>query len=199
MTDLLKKSGGSCDLGVNSSLQHSVGLTWQLLLTPTGQLFLSPSTRAAPVNLCLIRLLLLDASTFGSCSRWRSNPSGKCTQERLKQGTVTRKLRRAAHPSECARCGAGAGCSAITYQSLWFTVSATLDSGPIAEGLRSDLGLGLKLSLGLGLDFDAKDSLWQLGRAGIGAVKLVGSMPRVARDNAVKVFFLSNEGATQSY
>ena len=46
------------------------------------------------------------------------NPSGKCSQERLTRGTVTSTMRRAAHPSGCARCGAGAGCSAIKYQSL---------------------------------------------------------------------------------
>ena len=50
--------------------------------------------------------------------RWRSNPSGKCSQERLTRGTVTSTMCRAAHPSGCARCGAGAGCSAIKYQSL---------------------------------------------------------------------------------
>jgi len=32
---------------------------------------------------------------------------------------VTSTMRRAAHPSGCARCGAGAGCSAIKYQSLF--------------------------------------------------------------------------------
>jgi len=52
------------------------------------------------------------------CRRWRSNPSGQCSQERLTQGTVTSTMRRAAHPSGCARCGAGADCSAIKYQSL---------------------------------------------------------------------------------
>ena len=35
-------------------------------------------------------------------------------------------MRRAAHPSGCARCGAGAGCSAIKYQSLW------LDGGRVS-------------------------------------------------------------------
>ena len=50
--------------------------------------------------------------------RWRSNPSGHCSQERLTRGTVTSTMRKAAHPSGCARCGAGAGCSAIKYQSL---------------------------------------------------------------------------------
>jgi len=52
------------------------------------------------------------------CRRWRSNPSGKCSQERLPRGTVTSTMRKAAHPSGCARCGAGAGCSAIKYSSL---------------------------------------------------------------------------------
>jgi len=51
------------------------------------------------------------------CRRWRSNPSGKCSQERLTRGRVTSTMRRAAHPSGCARCGAGDGCSAIKYQS----------------------------------------------------------------------------------
>ena len=50
--------------------------------------------------------------------RWGSNPSGKCSPERLTRGTVTSTIRRAANPSGCARCGAGAGCSAIKYQSL---------------------------------------------------------------------------------
>jgi len=50
--------------------------------------------------------------------RWRSNPPGKRSQERLTRGTVASTMRRAAHPSGCARCGAGAGCSAIKYQSL---------------------------------------------------------------------------------
>jgi len=36
--------------------------------------------------------------------RWRSNPSGKCSQERLTRGTVTGTKCRAAHPSGCARC-----------------------------------------------------------------------------------------------
>ena len=40
--------------------------------------------------------------------RWRSNPSGKYAQERLTRGTVTSIMCRAAYPSGCARCGAGA-------------------------------------------------------------------------------------------
>ena len=36
------------------------------------------------------------------------NPSEKCWQDRLTRGTVTCTMRRAAHPSGCARCGAGA-------------------------------------------------------------------------------------------
>jgi len=54
-----------------------------------------------------------------SCRRWRSNPSGKCSQERLARGTVTSTMRKAAYPSGCARCGAGAGCSAMKYQPLY--------------------------------------------------------------------------------
>ena len=51
------------------------------------------------------------------CRRWRSNPSGKCSQARLTRGTVTSATRRVAHPSGCAGCGADA-CSAIKYQFL---------------------------------------------------------------------------------
>ena len=61
-----------------------------------------------------------------SCRRWRSNPSGKCSQERLTRGLVTSTMRRAAHPSGCARCGAGASFSAIKHQSL----SITRDRSP---------------------------------------------------------------------
>ena len=38
--------------------------------------------------------------------------------ERLTRGTVTSTMRRAANPSGCARCGAGAGCSARKKHSL---------------------------------------------------------------------------------
>ena len=51
------------------------------------------------------------------CWRWRSHPSGKCPQERTR-GTVTSTMRKAAHPTGCARCGAGAGCLATRHQSL---------------------------------------------------------------------------------
>ena len=51
--------------------------------------------------------------------RRRSNLSGKCWQELLTQGTVTSTMRKAEHLAGCARRGAGAGCSAIKYQSLW--------------------------------------------------------------------------------
>ena len=44
-----------------------------------------------------------------TCRRWRSNPSGKCSQERLTRGTVTSTMRRAVHPFGCARCGDSAG------------------------------------------------------------------------------------------
>jgi hypothetical protein len=47
--------------------------------------------------------------------RWRSNPHGKCSQERLAWGTVASTMHREAHPFGCARCGAGAGCSPMKY------------------------------------------------------------------------------------
>jgi len=55
-------------------------------------------------------------------------------QERLTRGTVTSTMRRAAHTSGCARCGAGAGCSAIQYQYLQVT---DLEA---SEGEHADLG-----------------------------------------------------------
>ena len=67
-----------------------------------------------------------------SCKRWRSNPSGKCSQERLARGTVASTMRRAAHPSGSARCGAGAGCSAMKYQSL-LTLGCTLQDGSMGR------------------------------------------------------------------
>jgi len=59
-----------------------------------------------------------EALSVMKCRRWRSNPSGKCSQERLTPGTVTSTMRRVALPSECAMCGAGASCSAIRKPSL---------------------------------------------------------------------------------
>jgi len=63
----------------------------------------------------------------GSCvrRRWRSNISETFSQQRLTRGTVIGTTRRAAHPSGCGRCGAGAGCSAIKYQSLQPPVCAS--------------------------------------------------------------------------
>ena len=48
-------------------------------------------------------------------------PCVTCSPKRLTQGTVTSTMHRAAHPSGCARFGAGAGCSTIRYQSLCVT------------------------------------------------------------------------------
>ena len=63
----------------------------------------------------MVRLMV---EGVGSGRRWRSNPSGKCSQERLTRGTLTSTMTKAANPPGGARCGAGAGCSAIKYQSL---------------------------------------------------------------------------------
>ena len=61
----------------------------------------------------------------------------KRSQERLTRGTVTSTISRAAHPSGCARFGAGAGCSAIKYQSLKhpqrFSVSVSSVVGPLSS------------------------------------------------------------------
>ena len=65
-----------------------------------------------------MKFRLLYYSQAWRSGRWRSNLSGKCSQERLTRGTVTITMRRAAHPSGCERCVAGAGCSAIKYQSI---------------------------------------------------------------------------------
>ena len=48
--------------------------------------------------------------------RWRSNPPGSFSQERLTQDTVKSTVRKAAHPPGFSRCDAGAGCSAIKSQ-----------------------------------------------------------------------------------
>ena len=38
------------------------------------------------------------------CRRWRSNPSGKFSQERLTRGTVTSEMRKAAHQETQTLC-----------------------------------------------------------------------------------------------
>ena len=78
-----------------------------------------------------------------ACRRWRSNPSGKCSQERLARGTVTSTMRRAAYPSGCERCGAGAGCSAIKYQSLERPISRrdSFPSGHVCNNFHSFVAL----------------------------------------------------------
>ena len=57
-------------------------------------------------------------------SRWRSNPSGKCSHARLTRGTATSTMRRATRPSGRARCGAGAGCSVMKYQSIMLSTGS---------------------------------------------------------------------------
>ena len=61
-------------------------------------------------GLRLTRHLLLDVVGV-----WRSNPSRKCSQERLTRGTVTSTMSMAAHPSGRARCGAG--CDETCFRS----------------------------------------------------------------------------------
>jgi len=47
--------------------------------------------------------------------------------------TVTRTMRREAHPSGCARCGAGAGCVAVKYQSLGRSRRRRIEPRPSAR------------------------------------------------------------------
>ena len=96
-------------------------------------------THALSPCLCRARSLPLPLPpplSHTRCRRWRSNPSGKCSQERLTRGTITSTMCRAAHSSGCARCGAGAGCSAIKYQSLNLTRLSFVRS-PRRSALRS--------------------------------------------------------------
>ena len=66
----------------------------------------------------LVQKVNLHHRAYCPSGRWRSNPFGKFSQEQLTRGTGTSTMRRAAHPSGCARCGAGAVCSAMKCQSL---------------------------------------------------------------------------------
>ena len=65
-----------------------------------------------------LNLRVLSPNMSITCRSWRSNPSRKCSQERLTRGTVISPTRKTAHRSGYARCGAGACCSAMKYQSL---------------------------------------------------------------------------------
>ena len=102
---------------------------------------------------------------YGLGRSWRSNPSGKCSQERLKRGTVPSTVRRAANASGCARCGAGAGCSAIKYQSI-FMVWGSLFRGRVLGVSGTCLGLRV---WGFGfraycLEFGGRVGVWGLER-----------------------------------
>ena len=90
--------------------------------------------------------------------RWRSNPSGECSQERLTLGTVTSTRRRAAHPSGRAKRGAGTGCSAMKHQSLlrpstettrlinleWINIGSTVGSTVGTRGVHTDKLTGFR-------------------------------------------------------
>ena len=68
------------------------------------------------------------------CRKWRSNPCGKCSQQRLTRATVTSTMRRAAHLSGWASCSAG--CSAMKYQSLAGGLGSRADGGARHRSLR---------------------------------------------------------------
>jgi hypothetical protein len=88
--------------------------------------YLLRSNLPMSLRYCLPQGQIIDVRVFRAsdpievrwCMRWRSNSSGKCSRERLTRGAVTSTMRRTAHPYGCARCGAGAACSATKLQSL---------------------------------------------------------------------------------
>ena len=106
------------------------------------------------------------------CRRWRSNPSGKCSQERLTRGTVTRTMRRAAKASGCARCGAGSVAPPPLSRS---------HTHSLTHSLCLSLTLSHTHSLSLPLWTDLLDSaahLDALGHARIAVVLLRRRFPR---------------------
>ena len=54
----------------------------------------------------------------GQDEEWDLDDADADVDEDGNDGTVTSTMRRAANPFGCARCGAGADCSAAKYQSL---------------------------------------------------------------------------------
>jgi len=87
----------------------------EIILSDAGMLWsLSVHRGLTLFFLILLRWTADEVEFVPVCKRWRSNPSGKFSQQRLTRGAVTSTMRRAAHPSGCARRGAAAGCSAMT-------------------------------------------------------------------------------------
>ena len=94
-----------------------------------GRTYLSRRWRSNPSGKCLSRKMCCPPHCANNLPRVSRScehfPDGfdlhillKCSQERLPRCRVISTTRREAHRSGCARCGAGAGCSDIVYQSL---------------------------------------------------------------------------------
>ena len=122
------RPGACANLSFSFTLALSLSLPPSLALSLSRALSLwclSRSLSAYTSSLCLwcrvwgVGARKDDAEGRGvRCGRTGAVSLSLSRPERLTRGTVTTTMRRAAHPSGCARCGAGAGCSAITYQSL---------------------------------------------------------------------------------
>jgi len=69
-------------------------------------------------------------------------------------------MRKAAHPSGCASCGAGAGCLAIKYHSLWLAGVEVRNAWQGLRGLpRRGQGQALLLSTGVTREYGHVPSL----------------------------------------
>ena len=73
-------------------------------------------TTSASTAPCTSRRMCCPTHCASYCAPSTLRPSARLVSRT--RGTVTSTMRRAAHSSESARCGAGADCSALKYQSL---------------------------------------------------------------------------------
>ena len=91
---------------ISRSREHSEPtFSWSPSSRCVGRGRCSRSCTFSPITTSLLAAVASECLIPRPSRRWRSNPSGKCPQERLIRGTVTSTMRRAAHPSGCARCG----------------------------------------------------------------------------------------------
>ena len=101
------KGGESCDCLSIRCILCNIRLWVCDLSTSSCVVLLPRGTQDKEIRSSQLTLILLPAQKGGeSCDclrkgRWRSNASGKYSQERLTRGTVTSIMRRAARPSGC--------------------------------------------------------------------------------------------------
>jgi len=116
-------------LGLSSSLHFSISPSLSLSIHLSPSLFLSLS-HSLPLSLSRVPALGKTGVEDGVVGREHHHqvepPASpiylsvfiKGSHERPTRGRVISTLRKAAHPSGCARCGAGTGSLAIKYQSI---------------------------------------------------------------------------------